>query len=417
VTLGAVAAAAQPVTRPPLRRAPEGKLLGGVCAGLARTTGIDPLLIRLTFVVVSAAGGFGVLAYLLLWWLLPLAGEGEEAGPALAARRPDRATVEVALGTLLVLLALVLGLRELGWWFSDALVWPTALVAGGAALLWRQAQRAPAEPEAPAVRPTPEAQRRERVEIVSRTGIGVALVISAAIAFIQLTGAFAAFRDVAIGAIAVAVVLGAIFAPVAARLVQSLAAERDARIRERERAELGAHLHDSVLQTLALVQQRADDPRAVAALARRQERELRGWLAGRTAGAAERLAPALEAIATDVEADHGVEVDVVVVGDAALDDRGRALVAAAREAVVNAAKWGGGSTVDMYAEAAGEEVRVFVRDRGPGFDPADVPGDRRGVRESIMGRMARHGGAATIHSAPGAGTEVELVLPGAEVRA
>jgi len=379
-----------------LRRTTEGKLLGGVCAGIARATGIDPLVPRIAFVVAATAGGFGVLAYVLAWALLP-SGDGEAS-----ARRPDRGSVEVALGAAMLVAAVVLGLRELGWWFSDALVWPTALVAFGGALLWRQVQRTEAEP----VPATP----RARAEVVSRTGIGVALVLASAFVFLQLTGALGAVRDVALGAIAVAVVLGAVFAPLAARLVRSLAAERDARIRSQERAELGAHLHDSVLQTLALVQQRADDPKAVAALARRQERELRGWLNGRTGAPADRLAGALEAVAGDVEADHGVEVDVVVVGDAPLDERGRALVAAAREAIVNAAKHGGGGPVSVFAETDGG-LHVFVRDRGPGFDPAAVPGDRRGVRESIVGRLERHGGRAEVHSVPGAGTEVELVLP------
>jgi signal transduction histidine kinase len=151
----------------------------------------------------------------------------------------------------------------------------------------------------------------------------------------------------------------------------------------------------------------------VAALARRQERELRAWLSRRAPAAGEppRLAAALEHAASEVERDHGVAVEVVAVGDADLDARGEALVAAAREAMVNAAKFGGGSTVDVYAEALDAELEVYVRDRGPGFAPDDVPADRRGVRESIVGRMARHGGRAEIHSAPGAGTEVELTMP------
>jgi signal transduction histidine kinase len=194
------------------------------------------------------------------------------------------------------------------------------------------------------------------------------------------------------------------------RLLRSLAAEREERIRSQARAEMGAHLHDSVLQTLALVQKRAEDPRAVAALARTQERELRAWLAGREGGH-DGLAAALEAAAGDVERAHGVAVEVVVVGDRELDARGEALVAAAREAMVNAAKFGGGSTVDVFAETDERELQVFVRDRGPGFDPDAVPADRRGVRESIVGRMARHGGRAVIRSAPGSGTEVELALP------
>jgi signal transduction histidine kinase len=174
---------------------------------------------------------------------------------------------------------------------------------------------------------------------------------------------------------------------------------------------VAAHLHDSVLQTLAMVQRRAGDPNEVASLARRQERELRAWLAGRPApGQVARLAAALEAAAAEVEESHGVPVEVVVVGDHELDARHDAVVAAAREAMTNAAKFGGGSPVDVYAESSGARTQVFVRDRGRGFDPDAVPADRRGVRESIVGRMERHGGHARVTSEPGAGTEVEIVL-------
>jgi signal transduction histidine kinase len=206
----------------------------------------------------------------------------------------------------------------------------------------------------------------------------------------------------------VVVVLGVIFAPWIVRLVRSLSAERAERIRSQERAEMAAHLHDSVLQTLALVQ-RADDPKQVAALARRQERELRAWLSGRMAHAEGRLVKALEDAAADVEEAHGVAVDVVAVGDRDLDAKAEALVAAAREAMVNAAKFGDGSPVSVYAETDDGRAQVFVRDRGPGFDPQAVPTDRRGIRESIVGRMERYGGRATITSSP-EGTEVELRL-------
>jgi signal transduction histidine kinase len=173
---------------------------------------------------------------------------------------------------------------------------------------------------------------------------------------------------------------------------------------------VAAHLHDSVLQTLAMVQ-RSDNPAEVAALARRQERELRAWLAGRPApGQGGRLASALEAAAAEVEEQHGVPVEVVVVGDRDLDQAHEAVVAAAREAMTNAAKFGAGSPVDVYAESDGSRTQVFVRDRGPGFDPRAVPADRRGVSESIVGRMERHGGHARVTSAPGSGTEVEIVL-------
>ena len=253
-----------------------------------------------------------------------------------------------------------------------------------------------------------------RPAVISRIGIGVTLVIAAAIVFLQFSGALAAASDVALAALVVAIALVVIFAPFFVRLLTSLSIERAERIRSQERAEVAAHLHDSVLQTLALMQKRADDPREVAALARRQERELRTWLSGAPARAdGERwLAPALQAAADEIEQAHGVAIDVVAVGDAPLDRDGEALVAAAREAMLNAAKFAGDAgAVAVYAEAGDERIEVFVRDRGPGFDPAAVPADRRGVRESIVGRMERHGGRAAIHAAPGGGgTEVELVL-------
>jgi signal transduction histidine kinase/phage shock protein PspC (stress-responsive transcriptional regulator) len=398
--------------REPLRRDSAHKYLGGVCAGLGRHLGVDPLVVRIAFVAAATAGGVGILLYAAAWILIP-ADDAREA-PTGRRVRHGRAAIEVALGGGLLTLSVLLTMRALGLWFSDAVVWPVVLVAAGGGLLWRQSLRGtPAETSAPAVgapEPAPEERRRERNRVLSGSGLGAALVIGAGLFFLYATNSLSAARDAVLAALVVAVVLGVIFAPWMVRLVRSLSAEREERIRSQARAEMGAHLHDSVLQTLALVQKRADDPRAVAALARIQERELRAWLAGREGGH-DRLAAALEALAGEVERAHGVPVEVVVVGDRVLDSRSEALVAAAREAMVNAAKFGGGSTVDVYAETGDEELQVYVRDRGPGFDPAAVPEDRRGVRESIVGRMARHGGRAAIHSAPGAGTEVELTLP------
>jgi signal transduction histidine kinase len=262
----------------------------------------------------------------------------------------------------------------------------------------------------------PEAEIRERASWaatnVSRTGVGVALVFAAVFVFVRGTGLIGTAVDALLIALVVAAALAIVFAPWILRLVRSLDAERAERIRSQERAEVAAHLHDSVLQTLALVQKRADDPAQVAALARGQERELRAWLSGRRQTAAEprRLHGALEAAASEIERAHGAEIDVVAVGDRDLDERGEALVAAAREAMLNAARHGHG-TVSVYAESSGDGATVFVRDRGPGFDPAAVPADRRGISESIVGRMARHGGRAVVRAAPGEGTEVELTLP------
>ncbi len=395
-----------------LRRDPADRWLGGVCSGIALRLGIDRALIRLAFVAAAAAGGIGVALYALGWLVIPV-------GPGTARRRlpTGRGAVEVALGTGLLLLSVLLAFRGLGIWFSDAIVWPLVLIASGGALIWRGSTSSPPPAEAPAaalLKPPGEKPGREasrRAAAISRTGIGIALVVAAGFAFLQATGALSAARDVVFAVIAVVVVLGVIFAPWILRLVRSLTKERAERIRSQERAEVAAHLHDSVLQTLALVQ-RSDDPQEVAALARRQERELRAWLSGRPApGQAARLAPALEAAAVDVEERHGVPVEVVVVGDRDLDDHCEAVVAATREAMTNAAKFGGGSPVDVYAESDSGRLHVFIRDRGPGFDVTALPPDRRGVRESIVGRMERHGGAARITSGPVTGTEVELELP------
>ena len=192
----------------------------------------------------------------------------------------------------------------------------------------------------------------------------------------------------------------------------ALGEERAERARSQERAETAAHLHDSVLQTLALVQRRAGDATAVRALARRQERELRAWLfGGRAPDAPARFADAVRDAAEHVEAVHGLSVSVVAVGDAPLDPALDALVAAAREALTNAAKHAGVPSASLYAEVADGRASVFVRDRGHGFDPAAVPEDRAGLRTSIEERVRRHGGTATVQTAPGEGTEVRLAMP------
>jgi signal transduction histidine kinase/phage shock protein PspC (stress-responsive transcriptional regulator) len=406
-----------------LRRDPDNGIVAGVCAGLGKRWQVDPLLLRIVFAATTLASGIGLVLYVLAWMLLP---KEEVAGaqPATARGHSRRGAVEVSLGVGCLLLAVLLAFRELGLPFSDVLTWPLVLVAAGGALIWRQSLGSPdaaSDITAPlrgrlagaTVDPAVAAVPAEsRPAVISRIGIGVVLVIAAAIVFLQFTGALAAATDVALAALVVAIAFGVIFAPWFLRLLTSLSVERAERIRSQERAEVAAHLHDSVLQTLALVQKRADNPREVAALARRQERELRSWLSGGPArDDGERwLAAALEAAAEQIEQAHGVAVDVVAVGDARLDRDGEAVVAAAREAMLNAAKFGDGAAVAVYAEAGDERLQVFVRDRGPGFDPATVPDDRRGVRESIVGRMQRHGGRATIHASPGGGTEVEIVL-------
>jgi signal transduction histidine kinase/phage shock protein PspC (stress-responsive transcriptional regulator) len=397
-----------------LWRDPQHGLVAGVCAGLAERLGVDPLLLRAAFVAATAAGGVGVVAYAVLWFLLPAV--GEDRAPLRGLRRRAPGSWRTAAGVALLTLSGLLVLRQLGLWFSDAVVWPVVLAAFGVALAWRlsgprtdDAMAGPGAVDADAPAAT---DRRRELQGAYRGGFGVALIVGAALLFLYANGLLAGLGDLALTVLVVVAAIALILAPFWWRLVRSLTAERAARIRSQERTEVSAHLHDSVLQTLALVQRQAGDPRAVSALARRQERELRAWLQDRdTPGPDESLAGALTAAAEEVEAAHGVSVDVVTVGDAPLDDHTRALAAAAREALVNAAKFAGDAgPVSLYAEADGERLQVFVRDRGPGFDPDAAPADRRGVRDSIVGRMARHGGRAAIRPAPGHGTEVELTV-------
>jgi phage shock protein PspC (stress-responsive transcriptional regulator) len=396
-----------PMRRVPIRgvtRDPDHALVAGVCAGIARRLGVDPILVRVAVVLAAAAGGAGAGLYALAWAALPT--DGNRPAPAdRLAGRPD--TWMVVGGIALLVLSGLLLLRRWGIWISDGVVWPVLLATTGGALLWRQgaAPVGPAAPPAPG-RLLPQLPR----DALGRAGVGAALVTAAALVFLWLNDALRPARDVLLSVVVVLLAAGLILAPWWLRLARGFSAERSERIRSQERAEVAAHLHDSVLQTLALVQKRAGDPRAVASLARRQERELRAWLNGTSGQHADTVARALEAMAADVEAAHGVPIDVVAVGDAPLDTRTGALVAAAREAVVNAAKFAGGAPISVYAEVEDGRVQAFVRDRGPGFDPAAVPPDRRGLRESVVGRMERHGGRAVVHAAPGAGTEVELVV-------
>jgi signal transduction histidine kinase len=202
-----------------------------------------------------------------------------------------------------------------------------------------------------------------------------------------------------------------IFGPWLSNLAGQLTEERRARIRNEERADMAAHLHDSVLQTLALMQ-RTDSPQKVAALARVQERELRAWLYGKGVPASDSLRGAAEALAARVEAMHDVQVEVIVVGDAAMDEASEALIAACGEALSNAAAHSGVATISLYLEVEPSQISAFVRDKGRGFDPSSVPPDRRGIADSIVGRLARNGGSATVRSSLDAGTEVQMTLPG-----
>jgi signal transduction histidine kinase/phage shock protein PspC (stress-responsive transcriptional regulator) len=383
----------------------EGRVLSGVARGLSVHLGLDVGLVRLAFVLLTVlASGAGVVIYAALWILAPLRPEAPPpaSGQALPSGRRELPYL-LALGALGVLMIIAVQIVD-GLIPLDALV-PLLAAGVGLVILWRQgddAQRARWR----------AATRGARWLGIARAVIGIVLVIGGGVAFgITRAGGLTGAAPGLLAGAAVAVGLVLVTAPWWLRLVRELGAERAARIREQERAEIAAHVHDSVLHTLTLIQRNVDDPREVARLARAQERELRTWLYRPAADPATTVSAALEAAAAEVEDDHGVAVEVVVVGEAPLEEPLRALLQAAREALVNAAKYAGDHPISLYAEVEPGQLTVFVRDRGPGFDPDAVPQDRLGVRQSIIGRMARHGGLATVRSTLEDGTEVQLEMP------
>ncbi len=389
-----------------------------MAGGLGRYLGVDPAIVRIGFVVLTFAGFVGPVVYGVLWMTA-----SDEADAPLEGRRP---TVQQAVALALLTLGALLLLRSAGLWFGDALVWPIALAAAGSAVVWTRGDDA--DRQLGETRFGRLATRRGPVGAAARLTttptsparivVGTVLVAVAVAGFLAANDALMALRDLALALLAAAGGALLLFGPWLSRLVTELGSERRERVRQEERAELAAHLHDSVLQTLALIQRSSDDPRRIATLARVQERELRAWLygSGRYAGTNPRtLTDAVEQAAAEVEALHHLAVDVVVVGDAPVGPATHALVGAIKEATTNAAKHAEVDEVAVYVEAA-DEVTAFVRDRGIGFDVAATleatdRDHRRGLRDSVVGRLERHGGRAEVWSTPGEGTEVELTVP------
>ncbi|CAN5250203.1 ATP-binding protein [soil metagenome] len=392
-------------------------VVSGVAAGLAEHLGLPVAWVRVFFVVTVLLSGFGVMLYGALWLFLPAAVASAADAPGLegasrANKRPRsvsqwREPSVWALVAIIVTVAWIVALLT----GSVAAVWPLALGALGVGVLWMQADASQRE------RWLDANGRIDLFRVVfgdggpaayARVGIGVCLIVSAVFLIAVRDGSLGLAWDltvaVLLGVVGLAVVLG----PWAVRLVSDLSAERAERIRSQERADVAAHLHDSVLQTLALIQRNAENPAEVARLARGQERDMRRWLFTSPTDPGDSVAAALRECAAEIEDAFAVPIEVVVVGDGPAVP---ALVAAAREAMTNAARHSGAAVISVYAEAGSQVVEVFIRDRGAGFDVVTVAEDRRGISDSIRGRMERHGGCAEVRSTLGEGTEVKLTMP------
>jgi signal transduction histidine kinase len=400
---------AQPAasTRPALERAREGRKLAGVCVGVAAHLGLPVRAVRIGFVLAVGASGAGAVLYCWLWAMVPQTSvnaplaqpQVEEHHPRLRARL----RADLLAGAFLVAACAILYAARLGLDVKVGLALPLLIVAAGAVIAYAQFDEV------------------DRARWFARTGMGtreailrlmlglILVVLGVLLLVVQNSDLFLLGRTL-LAAIAVLGGAGVVLAPWGVRMWRDLDIERAARARESERADIAAHLHDSVLQTLALIQHRSHDQAEVTRLARAQERDLRGWLYGADAGDPTTMAARVAVMVAEVEDLHSAVIEVVTVGDRPVDDRTRSLLAALREALLNAARHASGP-VQVYVESTPDGVEAFVRDRGPGFELAAVPEDRLGVRESIIGRMERHGGQARVRSAPGEGTEVRLWLP------
>lgn len=392
-------------------RSEEDALLVGVAAGLAEHLRVQVRWVRLAFIVLTFFNGFGLALYAGLWMMLPVRPSVEEAPGLAAARRQgrrlrslqmlaDRGPI-VAVGTLvlglLVLFAILTG--------HGLTTLPGLIALAGVGLLWWQLEDG---------RSGTGPRSFQGALSSARVIGGIALLVLAITSFVVVEIGFSSWSSVLTVSMAALLGLGAlalIVGPWLRRLSNDLSDERAERARADERADVAAHLHDSVLQTLALIQKSAHDPQAVARLARAQERDLRTWLFSKPAGDDASVVAALRAASAEVEDGVGVPVELVTVGDGPCDDATRVVVQAAREAIFNAATHSGAGRVDVYAEVGSRQIEVFVRDRGRGFDPSTMAEDRHGVRESIVARMQRHGGTAVVNSEPGVGTEIRLLMP------
>ncbi|HEY7469281.1 MAG TPA: PspC domain-containing protein [Acidimicrobiia bacterium] len=375
------------------RRRATDRVVAGVAGGLADTLGVSDAFVRAAFVTLTTVWGLGVLAYLGFWLMALDRVEDVE---------PDPVAPHQAFGLGLGFAGLMLLLGAFGWWPSNALVLTVGALAFGTAALTDRNMPGPL-----AALVDPSVERPGRLRMI----VGIGLLVGGLAVFSANVGPIYDIGPVVLAVALTGIGILVAFGPWVTRLARDLGTERRERIRQEERAEMAAHLHDSVLQTLALIQ-RSDDPARMSILARHQEAELRDWLYGNApTDGSDRLSTALRAAARKIETDHQVPIEVVVVGDYPLNESTRALLGAASEAMVNAAKHSGAERVSLFFEADDDELVVYVTDQGKGFDTATVAKDRHGIDRSIRARVTRAGGEATVESVVGEGTEVALRLP------
>ena len=378
----------------PFLRSTDERMLTGVAGGIGERLGIHPIYIRAAFLSAMLAGGVGLVVYVLASLIVPEAKEPVEL---------HSSTTRQKVGVGAMFLAFMLFFQGIGLWFGSA-TWPIVLVLFGLA----SAIDTSGFNYEQSLEGVVGSSRRPWWLVIG----GLAMMV-VGLAFVLTS----LDRLQSAGALVIATILTLVGflivgGPWLWSLVEDLGTERRARIRSEERAEMAAHLHDSVLQSLALIQ-RTDDPKKMVTLARAQERDLRAWLYDPEASDEETLRGALGAAATRVEEAHDVPVTIVVVGEDELTPASqKALVGAATEAMMNSARHSGAEKVSVFAEATEEGTDVFVTDQGTGFDPEGVDADRKGIAESIRGRMTRNGGTVVIDSSDGTGTEVHLTMPG-----
>ena len=376
-------------------RRSEDRLIAGICGGLSASTGIAVVYVRAAFIALGLVWGLGIILYVAAWAATIDLRTFEESGDA-PAPPADRST---HLGAGMILLAGLIMVRAIGIWPGDELFWPAAAIVFGAAFLLDQRGIDSRDFLASLVDPRDSSMRRRSIVGIVLLVAGLAIFGGSAVPELGTT---------LLAVVVTGVGVSVLFGPWIWRLANDLGAERSERVRQEERAEMAAHLHDSVLQTLALIQ-RTEDPKRMLTLARHQERELRRWLYDRAPDATTgSLSVMLQSAVDRLEADFDIPVDLVIAGGEVQGDLVTPLVSATGEAIANAAKHSGASKVSVYAEVSPDAVDVWIADQGVGFDVDAVNGDRRGLSDSIIGRMRRHGGSATITSEAGEGTEVHL---------